>query len=245
MSRKRKSVPTRLDDAKQQRLAWNMRDVTAEGLKVIPDADPSLEQEAADAQSGGTSSVSKADLACEEKRAEECQRLVALINQSEFCVPVKRRVLFKETEWHCVLGTFHVEVPSPNAGTHLKLPKALPEMDFWLYASSTPDKQLIYFESEDSDGDTTWMTGVDEKRVMYFVASVDVPWQFLEALQWKGFPLQLGAYTAAVGRFEITVLGTEMILMQLQFSSEAVRSKRVNVATQRVMAELHGIQHQG
>ena len=245
MGRKRKGVPERLDPTKQRRLAWNLSDLGAEGFQVIADNDPALRLEAANAAAGipkaGTSSGSIG----KGSREVSCNELLTLrINQCEFYIQVKHFTDFKEDENLCQLGSVYLEIPVLNEGSHEELPEVLPDdTDIWFYVSSTPDKHLIYFETTDTDRED--MTLMDDKRVMFFQASANVSFNLLEGLQLKAFALVVGGYSAEKRRLELKILATEAALIQLQFSSEGIRSKKVNVALQVIMSELHGFHGPG
>ena len=105
MGKRKKAVPTRVDDEKRRCLTWNMLDGTAGGndgsLSICSDNDPELLQELANSSNSAQPCSSKSDDGGNFTRDSYVKTVLeSYLDNCLYCVSIQRECNFKKNEWN-------------------------------------------------------------------------------------------------------------------------------------------------
>ncbi|CAL1537483.1 unnamed protein product, partial [Lymnaea stagnalis] len=119
------------------------------------------------------------------------------------------------------------------------LPDQLPEFETcWLYLGQDDESSMLYFETEVNTEHVAQQKKSKSRQskfgVFWFVY-LSVPVAVLSNLKHKSFLLQCDSFDTNHKQFEVTVYGTEGIVLKLSHPSECLRIKTPQVAVQRLM----------
>lgn len=251
MGKRKQNAPARSSEEKQRCMTWNMQDLRPDGINfdIVPDNDPSLALEELLSSQDATEAKENDEEIIDCNPAEsDVERLFQdNLTHCLFYVSLYDKVNFNDSDWHCELGTFYLQV-FPSSQNSLYLKAGLPSCkECWLYVSDKPGKSMLYYEIEaNSDGASTSQT---TQTSVYFTVKIDMHLDGLRGLQLKTLSATIGSLDVHTNRVGITVYGGPGLIKTIRYPSEAFGRKthiqKSQISLSALMEKLYGVKRTG
>ncbi|KAL4232699.1 hypothetical protein ACF0H5_007387 [Mactra antiquata] len=260
MGKRKQSAPQKADEDKRKCLTWNMMD--------MPNGDNSLINDDVEVvnsvinypvvmetnHSKERKPLPSESISNEISNIGQCYRrddLLDIFNlhveNCLFCFPIQSKMNFKDNDWRCTLAKFKlVFSPSP---VFVPLPSnTLPDVEqFTLHVSSEGEKNIISYFVPTNTGMKNSKTNRKSKvniegDVKFWLVDTDIPVPVLEAFKCKSISVLIDKFDSKDMSIYLEVIGTKMIISNLNFPSEPIRStKLINQSVKIIMDYFYGI----
>ena len=259
MGKRKQSAPQRATEEKRQCLTWNMLDGGDQSAQVtvIPDNDPSLlaEQQQAHTQLKADqpqTSTSESENVVGYKNEDLKDIFDLHIETCLFHLIGFQDLQLKEDEWNFELARFKINFsPGP---LFLPLPiTGLPDTKTCtLSVSAEGEKSVLSFEKHLGNnhiGNNHHVSSKKkgkskvevEKEIQFWLVDIDLPYDCLQALKCKNLFLVLEHFDKPQMALTFKVIGTETVLSDLGFASEALRPRQHNLSLKTLIAFFYRI----